>query len=114
MKKLFLILGSILIVSSFLLAACSSPPPATPAPTTAAPVATTAAPTTPATTAPASTTPAAPSSPPVELKLWSGWASDKWTTKPYMHWFLETYKDRFAEANITFKYIGGPEVFPNT
>jgi TRAP-type mannitol/chloroaromatic compound transport system substrate-binding protein len=96
MKKgiLFMLLALVMLVS-IVLTGCAQPAPA-PKP------------------APSPTPAPAPSSPPVELKLWSGWASDKWTTKPYMHWFLDKYKDQFKAANITFKYIGGPEVFPNT
>ena len=110
MRRYFYILVTILLLSSFLLSACSSPTPTTTSTTTTTTPATM---TTTAVTTTAVTTTAV-TSPPVELRLWSGWASDKWTTKPYMWWFLDKYKDKLATANITFKYIGGPEVFPTT
>jgi TRAP-type mannitol/chloroaromatic compound transport system substrate-binding protein len=84
-----------ILISSLLVVGCAQPAPAPKAAPAPAP-------------APVAASPA------VELKLWSGWATDKWTTKPYMHWWLDKYKDQFKSANITFKYLGGPEVFPNT
>lgn len=46
--------------------------------------------------------------------MWSAWATDKWTTDPYMHWFNDRVNEQGKAVNLSIKYIGGPEVFPNT
>lgn len=118
MKKVLFTLVAVLLLSSFLLAACSSSPSSTPPAASKAPVTTTSVPAT-STSAPATSTTAKPSTtaastnPAVELKVWSGWAANTWDTK-HILWFIDKYKDQFKAVNITFKFIGGPEVFPNT
>ena len=81
------------LIASLLIAGCAPAPKPAPSP------------------APAPAPTVAPP-PAVELKIWSAWATDKWTTKPYMHWFLAKVAEKSKAVNLTFKYVGGPEVFP--
>lgn len=48
---------------------------------------------------------------PVELKIWSAWIPDTFSTDPFMHMFIDTVNKRGKAVNLSIKYIGGPEVF---
>jgi TRAP-type transport system periplasmic protein len=48
---------------------------------------------------------------PVELKLWSAWIPDTFSSDPFLHMFIERVNKRGKDVNLSIKLIGGPEVF---
>ena len=48
---------------------------------------------------------------PVELKIWSAWIPDTFSTDPFMHMFNDLVNEKGKEVNLSVKFIGGPEVF---
>jgi len=48
---------------------------------------------------------------PVELKIWSAWIPDTFSTDPFMHMFNDLVNEQGKAVNLSIKFIGGPEVF---
>lgn len=48
---------------------------------------------------------------PVELKIWSAWIPDTFSTDPFMHLFNDMVNEKGKAVNLSIKFIGGPEVF---
>ena len=48
---------------------------------------------------------------PVELKSWSAWIPDTFSTDPFMHMFNDMVNENGKAVNLSIKFIGGPEVF---
>jgi TRAP-type C4-dicarboxylate transport system substrate-binding protein len=48
---------------------------------------------------------------PVELKIWSAWIPDTFSTDPFMHMFNDMVNEKGKAVNLSIKFIGGPEVF---
>ena len=48
---------------------------------------------------------------PVELKIWSAWIPDTFSTDPFMHMFNDLVNEKGKAVNLSVKHIGGPEVF---
>ena len=48
---------------------------------------------------------------PVELKIWSAWLPDTFSTKPFMHMFNDMVNKKGKAVKLSVKYVGGPEVF---
>jgi TRAP-type transport system periplasmic protein len=48
---------------------------------------------------------------PVELKIWSAWIPDTFSTDPFMHMFNDMVNERGKAVNLSIRFMGGPEVF---
>ncbi|MBN2062838.1 MAG: TRAP transporter substrate-binding protein DctP [Deltaproteobacteria bacterium] len=48
---------------------------------------------------------------PVELKIWSAWIPDTFSTDPFMHMFNDLVNEKGKAVNLSVKFVGGPEVF---
>lgn len=48
---------------------------------------------------------------PVELKIWSAWIPDTFSTDPFMHLFNDMVNEQGKAVKLSIKLIGGPEVF---
>ena len=48
---------------------------------------------------------------PVELKIWSAWIPDTFSTDPFMHMFNDKVNEKGKAVNLSVKLLGGPEVF---
>ena len=48
---------------------------------------------------------------PVELKIWSAWIPDTFSTDPFMHMFIKKANEKGKAVNLSVKLVGGPEVF---
>lgn len=56
--------------------------------------------------------PSAPAeSPKVELKLWSAWPEQNDPAKPALQMLRDMVNEKGKAANISIKYLGGPEIF---
>ena len=51
---------------------------------------------------------------PVELKIWSAWIPDTFSTDPFMHMFIKKVNEKGKAVNLSVKLVGGPEVFKHT
>lgn len=48
---------------------------------------------------------------PVQLKIWSAWIPDTFSTDPFMHMFNDKVNEKGKAVNLSVKLVGGPEVF---
>ena len=48
---------------------------------------------------------------PVELKLWGAWIPDTFSSDPFLHMFMDMVNEKGKAANLSIKFVGGPEVF---